>query len=133
MLNMYLTREQEHGICPNCDSNWDNGAIFDHFRENNRYEDITDDEVREMVKKYYGDEKAHFSKLIGIEDPTIYDGCLYWQCPDCNVKIPRWSEKSPLFGKAVEAGARTWEEIKSDRQCEKCGYKGKGACACQEA
>jgi hypothetical protein len=26
---------------------------------------------------------AHWKREIGVEDPEIYDGIYYWQCPDC--------------------------------------------------
>lgn len=32
---------------------------------------------------YYQLGETHFSRLIGIEDPMIYDGICCWMCPDC--------------------------------------------------
>lgn len=31
----------------------------------------------------YGEGKTHFRREIGIEIFGIYDGVLFWQCPDC--------------------------------------------------
>lgn len=39
----------------------------------------------------YGD-KTHYSRMIGIENPRIYDGILYWKCPDCGGTWHRWPE-----------------------------------------
>jgi len=32
-----------------------------------------------------------YSRLIGIEDPKVYDGVYLWQCPDCQSTWDRWS------------------------------------------
>ena len=31
----------------------------------------------------YAPGETHFSRLVGIEDPMIYDGICCWMCPDC--------------------------------------------------
>jgi len=59
------------GICPSCKANWKGPAIPEKYRE-----------------KFYGG-STHYSRLIGMEDPTIYDGAHSWMCPDCRIIIPR--------------------------------------------
>jgi rubredoxin len=127
-----ITNEQKHGHCPSCKSNWDDGLIFDNFRKSKRYHEIPDEEIRKMVKESYGDPNAHFSRLVGIEDPNVYDGILFWQCPDCESKFQRFEETSPLGRRAKLFGVKTYEEVKENTRCKVCGFKGKGPCACEE-
>jgi hypothetical protein len=35
---------------------------------------------KEHLEYYAG---THYKREIGYEDPEIYDGIYYWQCPDC--------------------------------------------------
>lgn len=37
----------------------------------------------------------HYSRRIGIEVRGVYDGVLFWQCPDCGGKQNRWPEDHP--------------------------------------
>ena len=37
---------------------------------------------------YYGT-KTHYSRMIGIENPRVYDGVIAWHCPDCGLTWPR--------------------------------------------
>jgi len=32
-----------------------------------------------------------YSRLIGIENPNVYDGISWWRCPDCGATWSRWS------------------------------------------
>lgn len=41
---------------------------------------------------YYGEGVTHYSRMIGIEVRGVYDGVLYWKCPDCNASWHRWPE-----------------------------------------
>jgi len=41
---------------------------------------------------YLGD-RTHYRREIGIEIRGVYDGVLYWQCPDCGRAWNRWSPK----------------------------------------
>lgn len=50
----------------------------------------------EQVEKYgrcyclpYG-EKTHFSRFIGHEIWGVYDGILFWACPDCGLAWARF-------------------------------------------
>lgn len=40
------------------------------------------------------------SRRIGVEVPTVYDGVLYWKCPDCGGRWHRWPEGSPYRQRA---------------------------------
>src|SRR6185312_8133772 len=44
--------------------------------------------------KYYAPDQTHFSRTIGYEDRDVYDGILYWMCPDCGGAWHRWSKDS---------------------------------------
>ena len=45
--------------------------------------DFTGEEIPEQDRELFGGE-SHFSRLIAVEDPNIYDGVLFWECPDCS-------------------------------------------------
>jgi hypothetical protein len=48
---------------------------------------------REQQAEYEG--RTHFSRLIGVEytldHPHHYDGVSEWRCPDCGIRVGRWS------------------------------------------
>ena len=62
-----------HGKCPECGADWDAGPIPEKDREN-------------CSPPY------RFSRLIGIEYPSKYDGVWEYACPDCNARFPRFKE-----------------------------------------
>jgi rubredoxin len=35
---------------------------------------------------------AHFKRELGIEDPEVCDGILFWKCPDCKGNWHRWDK-----------------------------------------
>lgn len=43
---------------------------------------------------------THFSRKIGVEVPGVYDGVLYWQCPDCGWRWHRWTNMPSMMAKA---------------------------------
>lgn len=59
---------------------------------------------REYVDQglYSPDSRTHYSRKIGIEERGVYDGILYWMCPDCGGKWHRWTHNSYLRDKAEE-------------------------------
>lgn len=74
--------------CPNCGVSFQGESILETFikqRDELRY-DIwqgkSDEEIMERVKSSYSP-PYHWSRVIGIEDPMIYDGVSWWKCPDC--------------------------------------------------
>ena len=42
-----------------------------------------------VARGLYGD-STHWRREIGCEVPGVYDGVLYWMCPDCEMAWPRW-------------------------------------------
>ena len=34
-----------------------------------------------------------YSRIVGIEDPNLYDGVSYWKCPDCSGVWSRFTGK----------------------------------------
>lgn len=42
---------------------------------------LVGDEISKEHKKYYSG--THFKREIGMEFPELYDGILYYMCPDC--------------------------------------------------
>ena len=62
---------------------------------------IPEDDLRKGV---YGDwdgkTPEYFFRTIGVEIPGIYDGTLFWQCPDCDKKWHRFPEGSRLRRRA---------------------------------
>jgi hypothetical protein len=44
---------------------------------------------------HYGEwdgEPQWYSRTIGVEIPWVYDGVLFWQCPDCGGRWHRWAK-----------------------------------------
>lgn len=63
-------------ICPNCNSNLQGNPIPQEYIDQGMYESGA----------------THYSKLIGMEIPEVYDGVLCWLCPDCNFMWPRFTD-----------------------------------------
>lgn len=53
-------------------------------------ESFIGNEIPEQYKDWYGG-KTHFSKIIGIEIPHLYDGCIMWKCGDCGTYFRRFN------------------------------------------
>lgn len=87
------------GHCPNCNSNWDAGSIFDTLRRQECFSDLSDVELADKVAESYGDRAGHFSRLIGIEIEGRYDGVSLWQCPDCQ---HTWNAADVVFSDQSE-------------------------------
>lgn len=50
---------------------------------------------------YYKPGSTHYSRKIGIEVRGVYDGILYWRCPDCGGTWHRWMNNGYLRQKAI--------------------------------
>jgi len=89
-----MTKLDHYGNCPECGANWDAGDIFDVFRKQAVYDNRSDEELREMIQKYYSP-PYKFSRIVGVEyaydHPQHYDGVSEWQCPDCKHSWPRFT------------------------------------------
>lgn len=48
------------------------------------------------------EERGHviYSRMIGVKIPEIYDGVLFWQCPDCGKAWHRWGQHWQRYGAA---------------------------------
>ncbi len=68
--------------------------ICPHCRVDLRGEPIPDES-----RQFYGSE-THFSRTIGVEVHGLYDGVLFWQCPECRGRWHRWPEGSHLRDRA---------------------------------
>lgn len=58
--------------CPECGSDWRGAPIPEH-------------------QQHMFGGATHFHRLIGIEDPEVYDGISWWECPDCGKQWSRWT------------------------------------------
>ena len=65
-------KADDHEICPSCNKSWKGSPIREDHQE-----------------KYYGG-KTHYSQLIGVEIPGLYDGVILWKCPHCNAEFRRF-------------------------------------------
>ena len=47
---------------------------------------------KEIPKEYlhYYCGKTHYSKIIGVEIPHLYDGCIMWKCGNCGTYFRRF-------------------------------------------
>jgi predicted RNA-binding Zn-ribbon protein involved in translation (DUF1610 family) len=57
------------------------------------------EEIPEESRQYYS-YATHYIRTIGQEIPGVYDGVLYWFCPDCGGKWHRWPEGHYLRNRA---------------------------------
>jgi len=57
------------------------------------------------MKWHYVAEGKTYSKIIGLEDPRIYDGICEWVCPACGARWDRFSNK--LIQKGSKDGKAT--------------------------
>lgn len=48
---------------------------------------------------WYGS-ATHWRREVGFEVPEVYDGMLFWACPDCGGRWHRFSDGHPLRPKA---------------------------------
>ena len=74
--------------CPSCAADLDGGPI-----------------PQEMVEQGWYAPGAHWSRVIGREVTGVYDGILYWSCPDCGHAWPRWTDGGRLSLAAAKACA----------------------------
>ena len=63
-----------YGKCPKCGSSWSGGDMSET--------------IRDLYSPPY-----KWSRLIGVEDPTGYDGVTWYRCPDCHQMWDRFTGK----------------------------------------
>jgi Zn-finger nucleic acid-binding protein len=68
-------------FCPHCQVNLQGAAIAEDSR------------------KFYLKSTTHYSRTIGVQVLGVYDGVLFWQCPDCG---GRWNRWTPEHGRRYE-------------------------------
>jgi hypothetical protein len=62
---------------------------------------------------YVHDNGETYYKVIGIEDPRVYDGCSWWGCPECKHVWKRFSwSPDPALNSLV----KTWKESRNGRR-----------------
>lgn len=77
-------------FCPHCEADLSGPPIPQEFvNQRGREEGVT-----------------HYSRVIGMEVWGVYDGILYWQCPDCGAKWHRWDKNKPMEMRLWEAAQR---------------------------
>lgn len=97
-------------VCPHCDADLRGEPIppenFVHYDDCDEQKERNKDRWPEgrCFCLPYGEkepEDRFFSRIIGIEQPGVYDGVLYWLCPDCGKAWQRWSDpKMELYVRA---------------------------------
>lgn len=95
--------------CPSCGTCLIGNPIPDEHR---RHKPDHDEQVTQYGHCYclpYGD-ATHFQRVIGIEVSGVYDGVLFWLCPDCDHAWPRWVNGDRLGVLSAEHAARHNEE-----------------------
>jgi hypothetical protein len=79
--------------CPECNSSWDAGSIFEALSKQDWWQkDMDLDGLKEYVKKGYGSEDARFSRQIGVSC-IRKDRTIEWVCPDCDARWDRFTEE----------------------------------------
>ena len=64
----------------------------------------TDQRGEKIPAKYadcYSLGTTHYWRTVMVEIPGVYDGGLFYRCPDCGRAWHRWPETHPLHAKAV--------------------------------
>jgi len=74
--------------CPFCKADFDGGSILETFIKQREegvesWKGMTNTQIEEKMKECYTS-PYRWSRVIGIEDPSIYDGISYYRCPDCD-------------------------------------------------
>lgn len=55
-----------------------------------------------------------YSRKLGIEIRGVYDGILYWMCPDCGEPWHRWPPGDPLRARANFYMPRSTKDYEDD-------------------
>lgn len=69
------------GSCPHCDA------------------DMSGEKMTAAQRESHGG--THFSRTIGVEIRGVYDGVLFWLCPDCDRPWNRWAHPDRLHYEAA--------------------------------
>lgn len=66
--------DDESTLCSHCGANLQGNPIPQKY----------------LDEGYYAEGSTHYSRVIGVEIQGIYDGVLFWACPDCGKTWHRW-------------------------------------------
>lgn len=58
-------------------------------------------------RRAYG-HSTHYSRAFGHEIFGVYDGILFWSCPDCGKAWHRWPPGTELYARAAPY-VNSWE------------------------
>lgn len=98
--------------CPSCDASLIGDPIpeYPHLSDCEEQKDRMEKWIGRRVChcKPYGD-STHFRREMGHEVRGVYDGVLFWSCPDCGHAWPRWTDG----GRLTDASARYVAEFNS--------------------
>lgn len=60
-----------------------------------------------------------FAAYVGYEVPGVYDGVLYWVCPECGHAFPRWvgeeSQRMVQLSKRYADAHNEAEKLRKER------------------
>ena len=80
-------------ICPHCSASMRGEPIPEEHLQHEP--DCEERKARSLYGNCYclpWGESTHFSRVMGHEIRDVYDGVLYWSCPDCGKAWPRWND-----------------------------------------
>lgn len=82
---MIHSKQNEHGYCPNCNVDLDDGSIWEHF-----YKERGSAEAADEIAKMYGATrtKGQWGRAIAMYDMNT-DRTVSYKCPDCGHIWPR--------------------------------------------
>jgi len=100
-----MTERPDH--CPTCGVSLQGDPIPHEYR-------VHKDDCAEQVARHgrcycrpYGS-ATHFRREIGHEVPGVYDGVLFWHCPECGWAWPRFVATSTTLGQKSAEHADRW-------------------------
>jgi len=72
--------------CPHCSYNFDDGDIYEVLRNNEYYQNMTDEQVKDAARCYGWSEenRKRFTKKI-LYQPVR--GKQFYKCPECDNKL----------------------------------------------
>lgn len=75
--------------CPDCDASLIGDPIPDKY----------------IARGWYGD-STHWRREVMVEIRGVYDGGLYFVCPDCGFAWPRFAGRTPLAAASAYYAAK---------------------------
>jgi hypothetical protein len=110
-------------VCPHCEADLRGEPISpEHFTHKDEYKDGKYETCSGDNNCFpcfpYGwkePEDRFYSKVIGIEQPGVYDGVLYWLCPECGKAWQRWTDPKMELHRRAQ---RFIDEINEARDAE---------------